>query len=155
MMNLRTIPHLAQAFGFAVGLSDHTIGTAVPAAAVALGARIVEKHFTLSRSDPGPDSAFSLEPPEFKMMVEAVRAVEKAMGTVSYGPTPDEQRSRVFRRSLFLVRDVRAGDVFTAENIRSIRPGHGLPPKFLHEVIGRRAACDAERGTPVTWELIS
>jgi pseudaminic acid synthase len=155
MMNLRTIPHLAQAFGFAVGLSDHTIGTAVPAAAVALGARIVEKHFTLSRSDPGPDSAFSLEPPEFKMMVEAVRAVEKAIGTVAYGPTPDEQRSRVFRRSLFLVQDVRAGDVFTAENVRSIRPGHGLPPKFLYEVIGRRAACDAERGTPITWELIS
>ena len=154
-MNLHTILHLAQAFGVRVGLSDHTMGTAVPVAAVALGARIIEKHFTLARSDSGPDSAFSLEPHEFKAMVEAVRTAEKALGAVSYGVSAEEQKSRVFRRSLFVVKDVRAGEVFTAENIRSIRPGPGLSPKYLPEVLGRNAARDLERGTPLSWELIS
>jgi pseudaminic acid synthase len=154
-MNLRTIPHLAQAFGVPVGLSDHTMGTAVPVAAVALGARIIEKHFTLSRSDSGPDSAFSLEPHEFKAMVDAVRTAEKALGEVSYGVSADEQKSRVFRRSLFVVKDVRAGEALTADNVRSIRPGHGLPPKSLPEVLGRSVARDVERGTPLSWDLIS
>ena len=154
-MNLRTIPHLAEAFGVPVGLSDHTLAIAVPVAAVALGACIVEKHFTLSRDIPGPDSAFSLEPQEFKAMVEAIRVAEKALGKVSYEVGEREAASRVFRRSLFVVKDMKAGEVFTHENVRSIRPGYGLPPKFLKEVLGRRAACDIKAGTPLEWRMIS
>lgn len=153
-MNLRTIPHMAQAFGVPVGLSDHTLGIAVPVAAVTLGACIIEKHFTLSREIPGPDSAFSLEPQEFKAMVEAIRTVEKAMGKVHYGVSEREAKSRVFRRSLFVVKDVKAGEMFTEENVRSIRPGYGLPPKYLTEVLGRHAARDVEQGTPMSWDLI-
>jgi len=154
-MNLKSIPHLAEAFGVPAGLSDHTLGVAVPVAAVALGACIVEKHFTLSRDVPGPDSAFSLEPEEFKMMVDAIRVAEKALGGVHYGGDLEEEKSRAFRRSLFAVRDVKAGEVFTPENVRSIRPGYGLPPKHLDEVIGLRASRDIERGTPLSWELVS
>jgi N-acetylneuraminate synthase len=153
-MNLRTIPHLAEAFGVPVGLSDHTLGIAVPVAAVALGACIVEKHFTLSRDISGPDSAFSLEPHEFKAMVEAIRTVEKALGKVHYGITEQEAKSRVFRRSLFVVKDMKAGEMFTEENVRSIRPGYGLHPRHLNDVLGRRAARDIKRGTPLSWELI-
>ena len=153
-MNLRTIPHLAEAFGVPVGLSDHTLGTAVPVAAVALGACIVEKHFTLSRNIPGPDSAFSLEPHEFNAMVDAVRTAEKALGRVEYGVTEPEAVSHVFRRSLYAVRDIEAGEPLTAENVRSIRPGHGLPPKYLDRVLGRRARRDLPRGTPLTWDDI-
>lgn len=154
-MNLRTIPHLAEAFGVVTGLSDHTLGIAVPVAAVALGARIVEKHFTLSRAEPGPDSAFSLEPHEFKAMVEAIRVTEKAVGSVSYGVTEREQASRVFRRSLFVVKDVQAGEMFTEENVRSIRPGYGLHTRYMDEVLGRCAAHDIVIGTPLSWALIS
>lgn len=154
-MNARTIPHLARAFGVPVGLSDHTLGIAVPVAAVALGACIVEKHFTLSRDVPGPDSAFSLEPYEFKGMVEAVRTAEKALGQVCYEATERETASRVFRRSLFVVKDMEAGEVFTEENARSIRPGHGLLPKHLKDVLGRRAARDIRRGTPLSWNLVT
>jgi N-acetylneuraminate synthase len=154
-MNLRTIPHLAEAFGVPAGLSDHTLGIAVPVAAVALGACIIEKHFTLSRAEPGPDSAFSLEPSEFKAMVEAVRTAEKAVGKVHYGISGKDEVSRTFRRSLFVVSDVRAGELFTAENVRSIRPGHGLPPKHLPEVLGRRAARNISRGTPLCWQDVS
>ena len=150
-MNLRTIPHLAEAFGVPVGLSDHTLGIAVPVAAVALGACIVEKHFTLSRDIPGPDSAFSLEPHELKAMVEAIRTVEKALGEVHYGVSEREAQSRVFRRSLFVVRDVKAGEVYTEENVRSIRPGYGLHTRYLNEVLGRRAVHDIESGTPLDW----
>lgn len=153
-MNLRRIPHLAETFNVVVGLSDHTLGIAVPIAAVALGASIIEKHFTLSRSIPGPDSAFSLEPEEFKAMVNAVRMAEKAMGSVSYGESEAESASRAYRRSLFVVKGMKAGEVFTEENIRSIRPGHGLHTRHLHEVLGQRAACDIERGTPLTWDLV-
>lgn len=153
-MNLRTIPHLAEAFGVVTGLSDHTLGIAVPVAAVALGACIVEKHFTLSRAEPGPDSAFSLEPHEFKAMVEAIRVAEKAVGRVSYGVTEREQASRVFRRSLFVVQDVPAGGLFTEENVRSIRPGYGLHTRYLPDVLGRRAARDIQQGTPLRWDLI-
>jgi len=153
-MNLRTIPHLAEAFGVVTGLSDHTLEIAVPVAAVALGACIVEKHFTLSRAEPGPDSAFSLEPHEFKAMVEAIRVAEKAVGRVSYGVTEREQASRVFRRSLFVVKDVRVGEPFTEENIRSIRPGYGLHTRYLPDVLGRRAAQDIRQGTPLRWDLI-
>ena len=153
-MNLQTIPHLAKKFGVPVGLSDHTMGIAVPVAAVAVGACLVEKHFTLSRSVPGPDSAFSLEPQEFKAMVEEVRFAEKALGTVHYAATEREASSLVFRRSLFVVQDMKAGEVFTSENVRSIRPGHGLHPRHLREVVGRRAGRDIERGTPLSWELV-
>jgi len=153
-MNLRTIPHLAEAFGVVVGLSDHTLGSAVPVAAVALGACIIEKHITISRATSGPDSAFSLEPWEFKRMVDEVRIAERALGCVHYGVSEREAASRVFRRSLFVVADVKAGEPFTAQNVRSIRPGHGLPPKVLDLVVGRRAARAIARGTPLSWELL-
>lgn len=153
-MNLRTIPHLAETFGVPVGLSDHTLGIAVPVAAVALGACIVEKHFTLTRSLPGPDSAFSLEPAEFKAMVEAIRTAEKALGEVSYELGEQEAKSHVFRRSLYVVKDTRAGELFTEENVRSIRPGNGLHPRHLKEVLGKRAKQDIKRGTPLSRELV-
>jgi len=153
-MNLRTIPHMAEAFDVPVGLSDHTMGIAVPVAAVALGACIVEKHFTLSREIPGPDSGFSLEPEEFREMVNAIRIAEKALGKVHYKVGEREAKSRIFRRSLFVVKDIKEGEVFTEEHVRSIRPGYGLPPKFLKDVLGRRAACDIKRGTPLDWSLI-
>lgn len=153
-MHLKTIPHLASAFDVPVGLSDHTLGIAVPVAAVALGAAIIEKHFTLSRSVTGPDSAFSLEPEEFKAMVDEIRIAEKALGRVNYQLTEAEAATRVFRRSLFVVRDMKAGERFSHENVRVIRPGHGLAPKFIDKVIGKKAAADIDRGTPLDWELI-
>lgn len=152
--DLRTIPDLAEAFDVVPGLSDHTLGIAIPVAAVALGACIVEKHFTLSRSQPGPDSSFSLEPAEFKDMVGAIRTTEKALGDVRYGPREGELPSQVFRRSLFAVADVRRGESFTPQNVRSIRPGHGLPPASIVDILGRRAAADIARGTPLTWDLV-
>jgi N-acetylneuraminate synthase len=151
-MNLRTIPHLAAAFGVPAGLSDHTLGIAVPVAAVALGACIVEKHLTLSRSIPGPDSAFSLEPREFKDMVESIRVTEQALGEVRYEVTEREAASRVFRRSLFAVKDIQAGELFTEANVRSIRPGNGLHPRYWDKILGRRASQDITRGTPLAWE---
>ncbi len=153
-MNLATIHHLRETFGVAVGLSDHTLGIAVPLAAVALGACIIEKHFTLSREKPGPDSAFSLEPGEFKALAEAVQTVEKSLGRVNYEPGPREKESRVFRRSLFVVQDVKAGEPFTAANVRSIRPGHGLHTRHLAEVLGATAARDVARGTPLRWDMV-
>lgn len=154
-MNLRTIPDMAKRFRVPVGLSDHTLGIAVPVAAVSLGACIIEKHLTLSRSTPGPDSAFSLEPNEFKQMVDAIRVAEKALGHVKYGLTEAEQLSRRSRRSLFVVQDVKAGERLTPDNVRSIRPGYGLPPKHYEEVIGRLAARDMQRGTPLQWDAIA
>jgi pseudaminic acid synthase len=154
-MNLQTIPHLQEAFGVPVGLSDHTLGIVAPVAAVALGACIIEKHFTLSRTCPGPDSAFSLEPSEFKSMVDAVRTVEKAVGQVHYRVGEQESRSRVFRRSLFVVKNMKAGDEFSNENVRSIRPGYGMHTRYLGQVLGRRASREISRGTPLTWELIA
>ncbi len=153
-MNLRTIPELSRRFDVPVGLSDHTMDSAVAVAAVALGACIIEKHLTISRSQPGPDSAFSLEPQEFRAMVDAVRITEKALGTVHFGIEAKEASSRVFRRSLFVVQDVKRGEMFTAANIRSIRPGYGLHTRHLQEVMGRCAAQDIERGTPLSWELV-
>ena len=152
--NLRTIPDMQARFGIPVGLSDHTSGIAVPVAAVALGASIVEKHLTLDRSQGGPDAAFSLEPEEFSEMVKAIRDAEAALGRISYELTEGEKRSRRFRRSLFVVRDVRAGESFTEANVRSIRPGHGLHPRHYHEILGRRAAIDVQRGTPLSWDLV-
>ncbi len=154
-MNLRTIPELAKRFDVVAGLSDHTMGVAVPVAAVALGACIIEKHLTLSRSDRGPDSAFSLEPNEFKAMVDAVRVAEKALGEVHFGCSPKEANSRIFRRSLFVVKDVKAGELLTAENVRSIRPAHGLHTRHLCDVLGKRAGKDIERGTPLSWDLVT
>jgi N-acetylneuraminate synthase len=154
-MNLRTIPHMAEAFGVPVGVSDHTLGIAVPVAAVALGACIIEKHFTLSRAAGGPDCAFSLEPHEFKVMVDAVRVAEKALGDVRYEATEHEAAGRAFRRSLFVVEDMKAGDVFTEKNVRSIRPGNGLHPRHLSDVIGRRAREDVRRGTPLQWHHLA
>jgi pseudaminic acid synthase len=152
--NLRTIGHLASTFQCPVGLSDHTLGIACPVAAVALGACLIEKHFVLSRETPGPDSAFSLEPAEFAEMVRAVRAAEAAIGTVHYGLSPAEEKSRVFRRSLFAVADIAAGEPFTEQNVRSIRPGHGLPPKELPRLLGKRAARTIRRGEPLSWDCV-
>jgi pseudaminic acid synthase len=154
-MNLRTIPHLSKTFGVPVGLSDHTLGMTVPVVALALGACIVEKHFTISRSVPGPDAAFSLEPQEFKEMVRGIRIAEKTLGSVRYGITPEEEKSKVFRRSLFVVKDISVGERLTADNVRSIRPGYGLPPKFLKIILGKTARRDIKRGTPLSWELFS
>jgi pseudaminic acid synthase len=154
-MNLRTIPHLAEAFGVVAGLSDHTLGSAVPVAAVALGANLIEKHLTLSRSTPGPDSAFSLEPSEFKRMVDDIRVTERALGSVHYGVSQREAASRIFRRSLFVVADIKAGEPFTSKNVRSIRPGHGLHTRHLGELLTRKAAHDLSRGTPLQWEHIA
>jgi N-acetylneuraminate synthase len=154
-MNLRTIPELARKFGVPAGLSDHTMGMAVPVAAAALGACIIEKHLTLSRADHGPDSAFSLEPDEFRMMVDAVRFAEKALGVAQFGPSAPEQASLAFRRSLFVVEDVKTGETFTSKNVRSIRPAHGLHTRHLSSILGRRAVCDIERGTPLSWDLVS
>jgi N-acetylneuraminate synthase len=154
-VNLRTLADLAERFRVLIGLSDHTLGIAVPVAAVALGARIVEKHFTLSRATKGPDSAFSLEPDEFRAMVEAIRTTERALGTVHYGVAAREAQSRQFRRSLFVVEDVKAGEPFTEANVRSIRPGYGLAPKHLDYVLTKRAAVDLGRGTPLRWDVLA
>jgi pseudaminic acid synthase len=153
-MNLRTIPEMARRFNVPIGLSDHSMSIAVPVAAVALGACIVEKHLTLSRSVPGPDSAFSLEPHEFKAMVDAVRIAEKSLGEVHFGLSEKEDASRAFRRSLFVVEDVRRGEIFTEQNVRSIRPGNGLHTRHLMEVLGKSAAQDVQRGTPLRWDLV-
>jgi N-acetylneuraminate synthase len=153
-MNLRTIPHLAEAFGVPAGLSDHSMSHIAPVAAVTLGACLIEKHFTLCREVGGPDSAFSQEPDEFAAMVQAVRAVEQALGKVSYDLTEKEETSKAFRRSLFVVLDMEPGERFTSTNVRSIRPGHGLHTRFLGQVLGRRAAVKIARGTPLSWEMV-
>lgn len=153
-INLRTIPNLAETFNVIVGLSDHTLGISVPIAAVALGAKIIEKHFTLCRADGGPDSAFSLEPYELKAMVKSIRETEKSLGQVSYELTEKMKKSREFSRSLFVVENVKRGETFTEKNIRSIRPGFGMHPKHFNDVIGKRASEDIQRGTPLSWNLI-
>jgi pseudaminic acid synthase len=152
--NLRTIPHLSQAFGTPTGLSDHTHGTAVPTAAVALGASVIEKHLCLARADGGVDSAFSLEPHELRELVVAARTAFDCLGQVTYGPTPGEGKGRDYRRSLYAVQDIPAGGVFTADNVRSIRPGLGLPPKHLDTVLGAVASRAIKRGEPLAWPLV-
>ena len=154
-VNLLTIPDMKEKFKTLVGLSDHTMGISVPVAAVSLGARIIEKHFILDRKLGGPDAAFSLEPAEFKQMVESVREVEKALGKVSYELSKKVERNREFSRSLFAVKEIKKGEILSDENVRSIRPGFGLHPKFLNEVIGKKAKGDIKKGTPLKWELIS
>jgi pseudaminic acid synthase len=153
-MNLRTIPDLINKFDVPVGLSDHTLGWIIPVTAVSLGACIIEKHFTLSRSVSGPDNAFSLEPTEFKDMVSAVRVAEQALGQIIYGPMEHERQSLVFRRSLFIVKDMKKGEVFSDKNVRSIRPGYGLHPKFFDAIIGKKSKIKIKAGTPVTWDII-
>lgn len=153
-VNLRTIPNLSETFNVISGLSDHTLGISVPIAAAALGAKIVEKHFTLCRADGGPDAAFSLEPEELKVMVRSIRETEKALGEVSYNLTDKMVKSREFSRSLFVVKDVKKGEAFTEGNIRSIRPGFGLHPRYYKGILGKKANCDIKRGTPMTWGLI-
>lgn len=154
-MHLRTLSDMAHHFGVLVGLSDHTMGHTVSVAAVALGACIVEKHFTLSRADPGPDSSFSMEPQEFRTMVEAIRITEQALGQVNYEVSEKEAKSRVFRRSLFVVDDVPAGGTLTQKNVRCIRPGHGLHPRHYADVVGKQAARAIPRGTPLQWADIT
>ena len=154
-MNLRTIPEMSRLFGVPVGLSDHTLGVSVPVAAVTLGACMVEKHLTLSRELAGPDSAFSVEPHEFAEMVESVRTAERALGKIQFGPARSEETSRAFRRSLFVVRDINAGERFTPDNVKSIRPASGLHTRYLSHVLGQRASQDIRRGTPLSWSLIA
>jgi pseudaminic acid synthase len=153
-MNLRTIPDLKKTFLCPAGLSDHTLGQEAAVASVALGANVIEKHLTLSRREGGPDSSFSLEPAEFGRMVAAIRVVEKSLGRVSYEPTEKERVNKTFRRSLFVVRDVKKGETFTEESVKSLRPSAGLLPKYLYDVVGQRAKVDIKAGTPLQWDLI-
>lgn len=152
--NLRTIPNLAETFGVISGLSDHTMGTAASVTAVALGGSVIEKHFTLARADGGPDSAFSLEPSEFTRLVEDCKAAWAALGRIRYDLKGSEAGNIVYRRSLYVTRDVKAGETLTEANVRSIRPGYGLAPKHLPEVLGRRAARDLARGEPFAWSMV-
>ena len=153
--HLRTIPHLRDAFDCEVGLSDHTMGCGAAVASVALGATVIEKHFTLRRADGGVDSAFSLEPEEFhQLRVEADRAWQ-ALGTVTYGGTAAEEKSRIFRRSIYIAQDVRAGDILTKENVRLVRPGLGLAPRYFETILGKHVSRDASAGTPLSWDLVS
>lgn len=153
-VNINTIPHMISKFNKVVGLSDHTLGISVPVAAVALGASIVEKHFILSKDIIGPDTAFSLDPQEFSAMVTSIREVEKALGTISYDLSDKTMKSREFCRSLFVVEDMKAGEPFTSENMRSIRPGYGLAPKHINGILGKKSRMDIKKGTPLTWQLI-
>lgn len=153
-MNIRTIPDLQKRFGVCVGLSDHTLGVEVATAAVALGATFIEKHFTLDRKIKTPDSFFSIEPPELEKLVQTVRITERCLGKVYYGPTRNEAKSRIFRRSLFVVQDIKAGECFTERNIRSIRPAYGLPPRFLKKVLTGKAARNLKRGEPLTNDAV-
>ena len=153
-MNLVTIPDMKKSFNCRIGLSDHTLGTAVSIVAVSLGAVVIEKHFTLSRNARGPDSFFSIDPAELKRLVSEVRIAEDALGKVYYGLSGEEKKMRVFRRSLFSVKDIKKGEALTEENIRSIRPAHGLHPKYLKSVLGKKAKRKISKGSPLKKELI-
>ena len=153
-VNINTIPNMIDTFNKFVGLSDHTLGISVPIAAVALGACMVEKHFILSKDLSGPDSAFSLDPQEFASMVKSIREVEKALGKVRYDLSEITLKSREFCRSIFVVNDMKKGETFTSENMRSIRPGYGLAPKYINDILGKKTRQDIKRGTPLTWQLI-
>jgi hypothetical protein len=155
LTNPATILDLKQRFGVEAGLSDHTLGIVAPVVAVTMGARVIEKHFILDKSIGGPDASFSLDEKEFTAMVAAVRQAEKAVGKVSYELTEKVKASRKFARSLFVVKHIKKGETFTEENVRSIRPGYGLHPKFLKEILGKTASEDLERGTPLNWQHIN
>lgn len=152
--NLKTIPNLRETFGVLAGLSDHTLGTTAPIVAVTLGAKIIEKHFILDKSIGGPDSSFSLDYNEFCGMVKAIRDAEDAMGQVSYDLTENTKKTREHSRSLFVVKDIKEGEVLTKENVRSIRPGYGLAPKHYVDIIGKKAKKDLKRGTPLDWSML-
>lgn len=152
--NILTIPHLRELFGCEVGLSDHTMGVGVSVASVALGATVIEKHFTLSRADGGVDSTFSMEPGEMVQLVIETERAWQALGKVSYGATEAEQKSLGYRRSLYIVKDAKKGEQLTSDNVRAIRPGKGLQPKYLSTMLGRRLVKDVKKGTPVSWDLI-
>lgn len=153
-INLRVIPNMKETFDVVVGLSDHTMSNTISLGAVALGAKIVEKHLTLRREDGGPDSKFSMEPEEFKSMVDGIREMEKALGKVTYQLTEKQRNSREHSRSLFVVKDIKSGEKFTEENVRSIRPGFGMETKYIDDIIGREAKVDIKKGTPMSWDLI-
>jgi len=152
--NLLTVPHLREMFSCEVGLSDHTMGIGASVAAVALGATVIEKHFTLCRADGGVDSAFSLEPEEMTALVTETERAWQALGRIQYGPTDAERSSLVYRRSLYVAEDMVAGDVLTMNNLRAVRPGYGLPPKHLGELLGRKVNCAVKKGTPMRWGLV-
>ena len=152
--NIRTIPHMRELFGCEVGLSDHTMGCGAAVAAVALGATVIEKHFTLARADGGVDSAFSLEPAEMNMLVVESERAWQSLGKVSYGTTIADRKSLVFRRSLYAVRNIAVGETFNSENVRAIRPGLGMAPKWLDTVLRKKARKDIKRGTPLSWDII-
>ncbi|CUH94419.1 Pseudaminic acid synthase [Propionispora sp. 2/2-37] len=152
-MNLKTIQHLKETFNVPAGLSDHSMGSIGAVAAVAMGANVIEKHFCLSRKIENPDASFSMEPQEFKSMVEDIRTVEKAIGKVSYSLSEREKSSIIFRKSIFVTQSIKKGEILTEENTRVIRPGYGLQPKYYHDILGRKAATDIERGTPLAWNM--
>jgi pseudaminic acid synthase len=152
--NILTIPHMRELFGCEVGLSDHTMGVGVSVASVAIGSTVIEKHFTLNRADGGVDSAFSMEPAEMTQLILETERAWQALGSVSYGPTEAEKNSLQHRRSLYVVKDIKAGDIITKENVRAIRPGLGLPPKYLEQFIGKHVMCDVKRGTPLAWGFL-
>lgn len=152
--NILTIPHLRELFHCEVGLSDHTMGIGVSVAAVALGATVIEKHFTLCRADGGVDSAFSLEPEEMRSLVVETERAWQSLGRVSYGPTEKEKASLQYRRSLYVARDMKAGEIFTHENLRVVRPGFGLAPKYYDNFLGKRIRINALKGTPITWDCV-
>jgi len=152
--NIFTIPHMKELFGCQVGLSDHTLGIGVSVASVALGATVVEKHFTLCRADGGVDSAFSIEPHELKSLVEETERAWQALGKVSYGPTKNEEKSSQFRRSLYIAQDIKAGEILTGKNLRVVRPGYGLHPRYYEMLLGKKVNCDISKGTAVSWENI-
>ena len=152
--NLLTIPYLRERYGCEVGLSDHTLGIGVAVASVALGATVIEKHFTLKRSDGGVDSAFSMEPAEMKELVEETERAWQSLGKAYIGPTEAEKSSITFRRSLYIVKDLKAGDVLTQDNVRAIRPGLGLPPKHFDQILGKKIKSSVKMGTALTWEMI-
>lgn len=154
-MNIATIADIQKRFNVIAGLSDHSLGLIASIAAVAQGAKIIEKHFTLSRKDGGPDYAFSLEPKEMKQLVKVIREVESALGTVRYTPDKREAENMVFRRSLFVVEDMKKGEVITKRSVRCIRPGYGLAPKYLDKVLGKTVRGNIERGTPLVWKLVN
>ena len=153
-MNLKTIPHMKGMFNCPVGLSDHTLGVSVSMAAVSLGADVIEKHFILSKQNKTPDNFFSIEPKELKQLAGNIRVIEEALGSVHYGLTSDEKKSRVFRRSLFTVKDIKKGEVFSEANVKSIRPSNGLKPKYLKVIIGKKAKRDIKRGIPLSSDMI-